>query len=802
VLELVDGPTLADVIARGPIPSNEALTIARQIADALEAAHEKGIIHRDLKPANIKIAGNGAVKVLDFGLAKVWEGAPAAQLSQSPTLTATHDRERMILGTPAYMSPEQARGWALDKRTDIWAFGCVLYEMLTGTRAFAADDVSGTLARVLMTEPDWDPLPASTPASIRRLLRRCLEKDPKRRLRDIGDVGFQIDDAQDSTPSSAAAARVPKSQERLWWTAAMVIVVVGMTTLYLRRAPAPQASPAVARVTVALPAGDRLGSLNVPAIALSPAGTHLAYVGLRDSNQQLYLRSLDSLDSKALDGTEGAGSPFFSPDGRWIGFFALGKLKKVSVSGGGVEILSDAPGPVGLGGSWGPDNSIYFAPAGFSGVRKVSASGGIPTEVTTLDRSRGEISHRWPQLLPGGKAVLFTVWTGPGSDEHRIEVQSLQTGERRVLVRGGTTGRYVASGHLVYARNDTLMAVRMDLDRLEAASDAPVLLSDQVRVGGEGAHYAVCDSGQLVYVPGNVRRYERQLVWVNRNAGAEAVPLPARNYSTVALSPDGHQAAVQIEEGTAVIWIYDFARATLTRLTSLTSSSQLPVWTPDGTRVAYRATRLGVRNLFWKPADAATEEERLTTQEDRNETPGSWSQDGKSLTFTSAAGDAGSDIWTLSLEENRKRQIFLGTPSNERNPQFSPDGRWLAYVSNESGREEIYVQPFLGPRRKWLISTEGGSQPKWSSSGRELFYRIGNKMMAVDITSRPSFVAGSPRLLFEARLFTYGNNFISYDVARDGRFLMIRDINPDPPVDQINVVLNWTEEVKRLIPTR
>jgi Tol biopolymer transport system component len=655
---------------------------------------------------------------------------------------------------------------------------------------------------VLMTEPDWDALPASTPASTRHLLRLCLEKDSKRRLRDIGDVGLQIEQLQKPAPSGAATARVRKSRERMWWMAAMLIAVVAMTTLYFRRAPAPEGSPPVARLTVALPAGDRLGSLNNSAVALSPGGTQLAYVGLRDSNQQLYLRSLDGLDSKAIAGTEEATSPFFSPDGQWIGFFALGKLKKVPVAGGAVEILCDAPGRVGMGGSWGPDNSIYFSPGGISGLWRASASGGVPTEVTRLDRNHGEISHRWPQVLPGGKAVLFTVWTGPGFDEHRIDVQSLQTGERRVLVRGGTTGRYVASGHLVYARADALMAVRMNLDRLEAARDAPVLLSEQVRVGGEGANYAVSDSGQLVYVPGNVRRYERQLVWMNRKGGAEAVPLPARDYSTVALSPDGLQAAIQIEEGAAGLWIYDFPRATLTRLTSGTDSSQLPAWTPDGKRVVYRGTRLGVRNLFWKPADAATEEERLTTDAE-NATPGSWSRDGKRLAFTAQTGDTGADIWTLSLEDNRKVQVFLNTPADERGPQFSPDGRWLAYVSNESGRDDIYVQPFQGPRRKWHISTEGGSQPRWARSGRELYYRSGDKMMAVDITNGPSFVAGSPRVLFEAPFATYGNNLMSYDVAPDGqRFLGIRDINPDPPSNQINVVLNWTEELKLLVPTR
>ncbi len=357
------------------------------------------------------------------------------------------------------------------------------------------------------------------------------------------------------------------------------------------------------------------------------------------------------------------------------------------MAGGAVEILSDAPGPGGAGGSWGPDNSIYFSRPGFSGVWKVSASGGIPTEVTRLDRSQGEISHRWPQLLPGGNAVLFTVWTGPGFDEHRIEVQSLQTGERRVLVRGGTTGRYVASGHLLYARADALMAVRMDLDRLEAVSGSPVLLNEQVRVGGEGAHYAVSDSGQLVYVPGNVRRYERQLVWVDRNGGVEAVPLPARDYSTVALSPDGRQAAVQIEEGTAGIWIYDFSRATLTRLTSGTSSSQLPAWTADGRRVVYRGTRLGFRNLFWKPADAATEEERLTTEDDANQTPGSWSQDGKWLAFT-----AGAELPAVTF--GRCRQKTTGNHrffSRRRRMNVVPNSRpmdagWRMFRTSLAGR--------------------------------------------------------------------------------------------------------------------
>jgi eukaryotic-like serine/threonine-protein kinase len=619
----------------------------------------------------------------------------------------------------------------------------------------------------------------------------------------MADVMIEIAEAQNRSDLDEVVARRADWRETGifgWWMAALLIVVTGMTTFYFRRAPVAQEGPALVRLTVTLPAGDRLGSLDNSGVALSPAGTQLAYVAVRNNSQQLYVRSLAEHDPRAIPGTEGATSPFFSPDGRWIGFFALGKLRKVPVAGGAVEILCDAAtGRVGLGGSWGSDDSIYFA-AGLSGLWKVAASGGKPTEITRLDRSHGEISHRWPQALPGGKAVLFTVWTGPGLDEQRIEAQSLQSGARRVLVRGGATGRYVASGHLVYARADALMAVRMDLDRLETVSDPAVFLSEQVRVGGEGASYAVSDSGQLVYVPGSVRRYERQVIWVNRNGDVEPVPLSARDFSTVALSPVGHQAAIQIEEGTPGVWIYDSSRATLTRLTSGSSSSQLPVWTPDGTRVVYRGTRLGVRDLFWKGADGATEEEGLMTAVE-NATPGSWSSDGKRLAFT-GHGDTGTDIWTLSIEENRKPQVFLNTPADERAPQFSPDGRWLAYVSNESGRDELYVQAFQGPRRKWPISTAGGSQPRWARSGRELFYRNGDKMMAVDISSDSSFVAGSPRVLFEAPLATYGNNLMSYDVAPDGqRFLAIRNVNPEPPVNQINVVLNWVEELKRLVPT-
>jgi serine/threonine protein kinase/Tol biopolymer transport system component len=806
-MELVDGQTLAEIIPPSGLPLDRLLSISIDLADALSAAHSRGIVHRDLKPANVMVTCTGAVKVLDFGLSQIAVDEAAGRFT-TETLTVDH----ALVGTVPYMAPEQLEGKPADRRSDIFSFGVMLFEMATGRRPFSGETPVATLTSILRDEaPLAGKLNPAVPNEVSRIINRCLTKDPDRRVQSAADLRNQLDDLWHMLESGAwvpaafrhdakSVPRVSKSRERISWMVAMLLVVIGLTTLYFGRPSTPQGSPAVARLTVALPAGVELATLELPAVALSPSGTQLAYAGISEGIQRLYLRSLDGLDSKVIPGTEGAFTPFFSPDGQWIGFFTVGKLKKVPVGGGPVEILCDATR--GFGGSWGPDNNVYFVPRGISGLWKVSASGGTPTEVTRLDQSHGEISHRWPQLLPGGKAVLFTVWTGPGFDEQRIEAQSLQTGERHVLLRGGTNGRYFATGHLVYARADTLMAVRMDLDRLETLGDAPLVLAEHVRVGGEGAQYAVSDFGHLIYMAGDVKRYERQLVWVDRKGGVEAVPLPARSYSNVALSPDGRQAALEISEGTVGVWIYDFDRGTLARLTVGTSSSQLPLWTPDGRRVVYRGTRLGLRNLFWKSADGATQEERLTTEEGVSQAPTSWSPDGKWLVFQEGSAGTANDIWKLSLENNRKPQIVLQTPLEESQGVVSPDGRWLAYVSTESGRREIYIQPFSGAARKWPISTQGGDQPRWSRNGRELFYRSGDKMMAVDITTQPDFVAGSPHVLFEAPLFYASLNMTGYDVAPDGRFLGIRLVMPDPPANQINVVLNWQEELKQLAPAR
>lgn len=811
VMEYLEGETLAQRLERGALPLDHVLKYAIEISGALEKAHQHSVIHRDLKPSNIMLTRSGA-KLLDFGLAKLKQDAHApSALSALPTnvnLTA----EGAILGTLQYMAPEQLEGKEADARTDVFAFGAVLYEMATGRKAFEGKSQASLIVSIMEHEP---PAMSSTQPIVPRHLdhhvRRCLAKAPEARWQTASDlheelkwVAETIAQGLNKTAETQVAVKRWRRPIPLVATGliALVTAIAASLAVWMSRTAAPEGSSAVTRLSVALPVGDQVALAN-PGLALSPDGMQLAYVGIRQGKQQLFLRPLDGLESKPIPATEGAINPFFSPDGQWVGFFAQGKLKKVSVNAGAIQILCDAPGGGGgQGGSWGPDNSIYFALTSVSGLWKVSAAGGTPTEVTRLDRSNGEVSHRWPQLLPGGKAVLFTVWTGPGWDQRQIHAQSLETGERHLLVRGGDTGRHVSTGQLVYAaRGDALMAVPMDLGRLEVTGAAPVPLAEQVRGGGEGVHYAVSNLGELAYVPGSVRRFEHRLVWVDRKGAVEPLSAPTREYVNAAISPDGSQAAVEIYAGTLGVWIYDFSRATLIPFTTPNSSSQAPVWTPDGSRVVYRGTRGGFRNLFWKDVDATSEEERLTTKEDTNQTPGSWSPDRTWLAFSETSQSTGTDIWLLHLNGDRKPQAFLATQFDERNPRLSPDGRWLAYTSNESGRMEVYVQPFPGPGGKRLISTEGGTEPVWSRNGRELFYLSGDKFMAVDIATQPTLSAGSPRLLFEGRYVTSLTGSSGYDISPDGqRFLRVQAIEPDLPATQINVVFNWFEELKQRVP--
>ena len=799
VLELVEGPTLAERIESGPLPMKESLRIASQIADALDAAHQNGVVHRDLKPANIKIRTDGAVKVLDFGLAKISDDDVIPSSTKAAT-AAMATREGVVMGTAAYMSPEQARGAPVDKRSDIWAFGCILYEMLTGRTAFDRPTWSDTIASVLEREPDWQALPGTTPVSIQRLVRRCLEKDVTRRLRDIGDARSELDDLLSSrtdgvpAPAPTGAMVVRRRAPLLLAGVAAVSAIVAGAAAWMLKPEPPAAASSIARVSISLPEGDTLGDLYQPGLAISPDGRTLVYSARRPNGSGLlFARRIDTTDVTAIAGTEGGSLPFFSPDGRWIGFFAQGKLKKVLTIGGGLQTLCDAASAE--GGTWSRDDTIYFAPFNTSSIWKVAASGGMPTEFSQIDRRRGEVSHRWPQVFPDGKTVLFTVWTGPGWDEKHLEIQ-VGAADHRRLVEGASTGQYIASGHLLYSKAESLIAVPFDLPRLKVAGNPVTLVDRAYEADAEGAYFAVSESGTLANIPADASIFARQLVRVRRDGTVERIPAPLNAYVDPALSPDGRSVAVSIQGPTQTLWIYDFARSALTTLPS-TGSAQAPLWTPDGHRLIYRLTKNGLRNLFWRSADGSGEEERLTTGETL-QTTASISHDGAFLLFADIASETGRDVWMLNLSPREATpHAVLGTRFSEGSATLSPDGRWLAYFSNESGRSEIYLRPFPGPGGKLAISIGGGTEPRWSADGAELFYRNDDKMMAVALrTSGPVPTATAPRLLFEGHYQVSDTGVAGYDVTADGRFLMVQPTVQTKPATQITLVLGWFDDLK------
>jgi Tol biopolymer transport system component/tRNA A-37 threonylcarbamoyl transferase component Bud32 len=802
VMEYLDGETVAQRLERGPMPIDLVLKYAVQIADALDKAHRQGITHRDLKPSNIMLTKSGA-KLLDFGLAKLRQETPETTLSALPTNAAV-TAQGTILGTLQYMAPEQVEGLEADSRTDIFAFGALLYEMATGRKAFEGKSQASLIAAILDREPaPISSLLPATPRQLDHVIRRCLAKTPDERWQTALDLQFELKwIAQDlsqsevirDAPAAPAETRGGRSVSWMWVVFAVILGAIAAAGAgWMFKPDNPGRGVRIARLNVTVPRGWQYADVDQPELALSSDGTMLAFVAEKDNTAQLLLRSLDALESKPLPGTQGAEDPFFSPDGEWIGFFASGKLKKVSVSGGTVQTLCDVADP--RGGTWSADDWVYFAPNNLSGIYKIPASGGTPQQVTTLDRTKGEVSHRYPLTIRGGKALLFTVWTGPGSDERHVHAQLLPSGERHVLMDGAETGRYVSTGHLVYAHNDALMAVRMDPNTLKIAGSAPVRLAETPRTANEAGLWAFSDSGVLAYISGQAGRLQRRMVWVDRKGNIEPIATPLQNYTNVKLSPDNRYAAVQVEAGTIGIWLFDFVRSTLTPLTQ-NGSSQAMVWSADGKHVAYRGTRMGFRNVFWKAVDGTSEEERLTTS-NLTQTPSSASPDGKWLAYNENHPETRGDMWLMPLEGERKAQLFLKTPSGEGNVQFSPDSKWIAYESDESGRNEIYVSPLAGPKTKTQISTGGGNEPLWSPNGRELFYLDGNKMMAVDVVTQPSFSAGTPRMLFEGSFTTSPNATTAYDISKDGqRFLRVQAMQSEPPVTQIDIVLNWFQELK------
>ncbi len=832
VLELVEGPTLADVIEKqnfpqrgGPrgIPITEALQIARQIAEALEAAHEQGIIHRDLKPANIKLTSGGQVKVLDFGLAKaVSDGSGAvapADLSNSPTITSAGTLGGVILGTAAYMSPEQARGKPIDKRTDVWAFGCVLFETLAGKRAFEGDDVHDVLVSVLTKEPDWTALNPATPVPIRKLLRRCLESDRKRRLADIADARLEIDDVLSPSgmrlASESAEASRPRQRPRtvVPWAVAACALLISAATLLLWSPWRQEQQPALARVSAELGAPVSLVTTQGPGAILSPDGTTLAFAGQPSAGigiSQLYVRRLDQLTAQALAGTEGAINPFFSPDGRWIGFFAGGKLKKVAVNGGAAITLADAPN--GRGGSWGDDDHLVFMPDFYTGLWRVAASGGQVTQVTTPVKPSG--THRWPQVLPGSKAVIFTSHTTlTGYENGDIVVQPLPSGEPRVIQRGGFYGRYLPSGHIAFVQDGSMFAAAFDLDRLERTGEPVPVLQDLAHGGfwTGAAQYSVSDTGTAMYVSGSNSASPIHSV---DDAGAITVlrQTPA-NWSDPAFAPDGRQLAVDVSDGKqSDIYLYDWTGDAMTRLTIDPGTDAKPVWTKDGTRIAYMSTRRGGNfGVFWQRADGSGDVQALL-EGTNGAVPASFHPSGKYLALIELNPKTTFDILILPIEGDEASGWKPGTPipfangaSVELEPMFSPDGKWIAYFSNESGRFEVYVRPFPGPGGTWQASSGGGSFPTWSRTRPELLYAtLDRRIMAVSYTTQGnSFRASPPRVWTGVQHQLLGPIINrNFDLHPDGKRIALAKA-PDAAAsraDKVVFAFNFFDELRRVVP--
>jgi serine/threonine-protein kinase len=765
-MELVGGEDLSERIARGAIPVDEAIPIALQIAEALETAHEQGIVHRDLKPANIKITDDGTVKVLDFGLAKAWESeAGDVSSSFSPTLTQHATLEGVILGTAAYMSPEQARG----KRVAI-----------------------------LTVELDLDELPPDTPGHVRNLLGRCLRRDPKTRKRDMGDVRIALTEGPDWTDPIETAvdleARRFSGVSGRWLATAVGAIVAALVFGWMWTRSVPPDSREPIRASVILPPEAAFPlQENDPIVAISPAGDRFVMTAVVGQTQQLVLRAFTSSKIEALEGTEGGDSPFFSPDGQWIGFTSSDhKLKKLALDGGQVTTLAE--GEWG-GGSWGEDGSIVYTPYYDLGLWQVSESGGDPVELTQPDHSVGELNHSWPDHVPGEKAVIFTSFRLPLS-ESRIELYLIENGERRVLVENAIFARYLASGHLAFVRDRTLFVVPFDQKRLEVTG-APVAVLDEMFASpyNGNSQYAVSDTGTLVHIPTSVLGPARSVIWVDRD-GREETVLPAdRRYSAPSLSPDGGKLALTVDDGNADLWVYDLDRQIMTRLTSSPSSEFSPAWYPDSRRLGFMLD-VPIFDIYSVPADGGGEQTPVH-ESGVDSYLESISPDGRWMAIRETQPDTKGDILAVALDGETDSLIIRDSPFDERFASFSPDGRFVAYESDDTGRIEVYVQPLYDPGPRLQVSREGGGYPLWGRSGEVFFWNEG-QLLAVPVQTSPSMAIGEPVGLFSTNHYASWTSR-GYDVTADGqRFVLARIPEASMP-RELRVVFNWFTELERMV---
>jgi serine/threonine-protein kinase len=804
VLGFVAGETLAERLARGPLQVGDALEHAKQIAAALEAAHDKGIVHRDLKPANIKITPAGIVKVLDFGLAK----ADGVLLAEGPVEAqrARTSRSGLVLGTPGYMSPEQARGQPVDKRTDIWAFGCVLYEMLAGRPAFAGDTVSDTIAAILDREVDWGTLPDATPASVRRLLSRCLAKQTAHRLHDIADATLELDEAMTPAVSQAVAAARPLRRRAVPVLAALVAgaVITALAILVQEPRPVPQ----VTRLSLEATGSTALHVNGFERdLTITPDGSRVIYIG--DRGRQIFVRALDNLEPQSLVTGAVLRNPFVSPDGQWVGFVEdLASLKKVPVAGGPAIFVAMIDGVI-RGAAWLPDNTIVFATNRTAGLQRVSP-GGTPTMLTRPDDARNEFTHLWPQLLPDGRALLYTVIARTGGlAAAKVRLLDLQTNRASDVLDGATNAMYVSSGHLAYVAGATLWAVPFDLDRRAVFGTAVPLLDQVVTTGNGAGLFAASTTGTLVYAHASgFNPLGRTLNWIDRQGRVETIPAPLEAYTQPRLSHDGTRVvAVVAREPEANLWVWDLTRRILTRITTDAALDIQPAWTPDDRWIVFASNRGGGRQSLWRQAsDGSGNPERLTQTAFVQGTP-TVTPDGQHVLFSQVTADGSRDIMLLTLATSQVTPV-LRDRFTKNLAEVSPDGRWLAYNSNRSGRVEVYVQPYpITGAARWQISNGGGQSPTWARNGRELFYTTPDEtLMSVSVQAAgTTWSAGQPVRVLEPGPWGFNTSRPSrhFDPAPDGRRFLVHgppNTAPNPPL--LVVAQHWDEELKSRVPAK
>ena len=812
ILEFVDGRPL-DAILRmdGAFAPRDAVAVARQIADAIAAAHEKGIIHRDLKPGNVTVTADGHTKVLDFGLGKSIDdgrsGAGEAASSNSPTITLGATQAGVILGTAGYMSPEQAKGRSADRRSDVWSFGCMLFEMLAGSRAFEGEDITDTIAAIVRGEPNWPALPASTPPALRQLIERTLLKDRTQRLPDMSVVRYILNEpgllgstgpvtsgsqTTTATETGVRARQIAPTRTAvrsvIFW---LVIVGAAVGIYQFSLSQKPPAGVVSSRFTIVLPEGVEMVNTNMAPLAIAPDGRTIAFPGRRAGKTLLFVNDFSTGETRALEATDDVRSPFFSPDGRWIGFFGKSKLQRISVSGTSLQEIADAADA--RGGTWGTDDVIYFAPTNTSGLWKVPAAGGVAaSELTKPDPAASEISHRNPLALAGGQALLFMVWTGPGANEHRIEHLSLADSKRQVVAQNADGPISIVNGRILYAgAQDALLSAPWSPSRPSLQGVEPSVLQFAAQLDNEGAAaYAAAANGTVVRLAGSAERRLARIVWVDRTGRVELLPLPERDYVSATIAPDGTRVATQIRGPLEEIWIYDLAATTFAPLVTPGGSSQAPVWTNDSRSLVYRGTRQGFRNLYRKAADGSGGEERLTTKTGL-QTASSATPDGKWIVFLEGGGGITSTratLWKVALAGGHELQV-IDTGASASAGQVSPDGRWISYERNTGGRFQIWVRPFAaaGTSGNRQVSIDGGTASRWSRDSKELYFMGTDGIMAVAV-SGDAF--STPRVFASGRYRPSANANTNYDTAKDGRIIHVQPIQPGRPQTRIEVVLN------------